>query len=61
MPSAGAATEFADGGAAYAALDERMKETVNGLSAYHSAQYSLARRTGQFPKDRVLLEASYPM
>merc|ERR1719217_1791899 len=38
--------------AAYAALDEEMRSKVDRLNAYHSNQYSIARRTGQIPKPR---------
>ena len=43
VPPQGGETEFADMRAAYDALDNAMKERLEGLSAYHSLYYSQAR------------------
>ncbi len=40
------------GGSLQDALDEGTKHRIEHLSAYHSLQYSVARRTGQFPKSK---------
>lgn len=43
VPSAGAATGWADMRAAYEALDDETRTLVDGLSAYHSLYYSQGR------------------
>lgn len=43
VPSAGGQTEWADMRAAYDALDEKTKERIATLSAYHSLYYSQGR------------------
>ena len=49
VPSANGETELADMRAGYAALDEKTKERIAALSAYHSTQYSQANDVGDFP------------
>ncbi len=49
VPAAGGQTELADMRAAYAALDESLRESISHLSAYHSTQYSQAHDVGDFP------------
>jgi alpha-ketoglutarate-dependent taurine dioxygenase len=51
VPSAGAATGWADMRAAYDALDEETRGRVNELSAYHSLYYSQGR-VGYLPQKR---------
>jgi alpha-ketoglutarate-dependent taurine dioxygenase len=43
LPRTGGETEWADMRAAYDALDEALRERVEGLSAFHSLRYSQAR------------------
>ncbi len=43
VPSTGGATEFADGRAAYDALDDETKQQIEGLRAHHSLYHSQAR------------------
>ena len=50
VPDEGGETELADMRAGYAALDEATKERIDGLSAYHSNQYSQAKDIGDFPR-----------
>ncbi len=45
----GGQTELADSRAAYAALDAATKERIEGLSAYHSTNFSQANDLGDFP------------
>lgn len=40
VPSGGGETAFADASAAYDALDDQMRRSIDGLQAYHSIQYS---------------------
>ncbi|MEJ2130109.1 MAG: TauD/TfdA family dioxygenase [Gammaproteobacteria bacterium] len=49
VPDEGGETELADMRAAYAALDEAVKERIETLSAYHSTQYSQANDIADFP------------
>jgi alpha-ketoglutarate-dependent taurine dioxygenase len=49
VPEVGGETELADMRAGYAALSEEMKRRIEGLSAYHSNQYSQANDIGDFP------------
>ena len=58
IPSAGAATGWADMRAAYEALDDETRELVSGLSAYHSLYYSQGR-SGYLPSPRD--DGSYAM
>jgi alpha-ketoglutarate-dependent taurine dioxygenase len=51
VPSAGAATGWADMRAAYEALDDATRDRVNELSAFHSLYYSQGR-AGYLPKKR---------
>jgi alpha-ketoglutarate-dependent taurine dioxygenase len=51
VPSAGAATGWADMRAAYDALDEPTRERLAGLSAHHSLYYSQGRQ-GYLPSKR---------
>jgi alpha-ketoglutarate-dependent taurine dioxygenase len=51
VPSAGAATGWADMRAAYEALDDETRDRVNELSAFHSLYYSQGR-AGYLPKQR---------
>lgn len=51
-PDEGGETELADTRAAYASLDQATKDRIEGLSAYHSTQYSQANDVGDFPKQR---------
>jgi alpha-ketoglutarate-dependent taurine dioxygenase len=51
VPEEGGETELADTRAAYAALDEATKARIDGLSAYHSTQYSQANDVGDFPPE----------
>ncbi|MFI4976663.1 MAG: TauD/TfdA dioxygenase family protein [Caulobacterales bacterium] len=43
LPSHGGETEWADMRAAYEALDDAMRERIDGLSAFHSLRYSQAQ------------------
>ena len=49
VPSTGGETSLADLRAGYAALDEATRDRIEGLSAYHSTQYSQANDVGDFP------------
>jgi alpha-ketoglutarate-dependent taurine dioxygenase len=49
IPDEGGETELADGRAGYAALDQATKERIEGLSAYHSTEFSQANDLGDFP------------
>lgn len=49
VPDERGETELADTRAAYAALDQAMKDRIENLSAYHSTQYSQANDVGDFP------------
>lgn len=49
VPEHGGETELADMRAGYAALDQATKDRIEGLSAYHSTQYSQANDVGHFP------------
>jgi alpha-ketoglutarate-dependent taurine dioxygenase len=49
VPEEGGETELADARAGYAALDQATKDRIEGLSAYHSTQYSQANDIGDFP------------
>jgi alpha-ketoglutarate-dependent taurine dioxygenase len=51
VPTAGAATGWADMRAAYEALDDETRDRVNELSAYHSLYYSQGR-VGYLPQKR---------
>lgn len=51
VPSAGAATGWADMRAAYEAIDDSTRELVSGMSAYHSLYYSQGR-SGYLPTKR---------
>lgn len=50
VPDEGGETELADMRAGYAALDQATKDRIEGLSAYHSNQYSQAKDIGDFPR-----------
>lgn len=50
--SGGGETEFCDMRDAYEKLDGAMKARIENLQAYHSARYSMLRRTGVNPKPR---------
>lgn len=50
VPETGGETELADARAGYAALDQETKDRIDGLSAYHSTQYSQANDLGDFPE-----------
>jgi alpha-ketoglutarate-dependent taurine dioxygenase len=52
VPDEGGGTELADTRAAYAALDQEMKDRIEHLSAFHSTQYSQANDIGDFPEQR---------
>ena len=52
VPKTGGETELADLRAGYAALDQATKDRIDGLSAYHSTQYSQANDVGDFPPQR---------
>ena len=52
IPSAGAATGFADMRAAYDALDDATRQRITGMSAYHSIEYSQGR-AGYLPSKRT--------
>lgn len=52
VPDEGGETELADTRAAYAALDQATKDRIEGLSAYHSTQYSQANDVGNFPPQK---------
>ena len=49
VPEADGETELADLRAGYAALDQGTRDRIEGLSAYHSTQYSQANDVGDFP------------
>ena len=49
VPDEGGETELADMRAGYAALDDETKQRIEGMSAYHSNQYSQANDVGDFP------------
>ena len=49
IPDEGGETEFADMRAGYAALDQSTRDRIEGLSAYHSTQFSQANDVGDFP------------
>ncbi|MGF1595698.1 MAG: TauD/TfdA dioxygenase family protein [Acidimicrobiales bacterium] len=49
VPAEGGETELADARAGYAALDQETQHRIEGLSAYHSTQYSQANDLGDFP------------
>ena len=53
VPDEGGQTELADMRAGYAALDEATKKRIEGLSAYHSTQYSQAHDVADFPPQRA--------
>ena len=50
VPAEGGETELADMRAGYLALDAKIRGRIDGLSAYHSAQYSQANDLGDFPE-----------
>jgi alpha-ketoglutarate-dependent taurine dioxygenase len=50
LPDEGGETQLADARAAYAALDQVTRDRIEGLSAYHSTQYSQANDLGDFPE-----------
>jgi alpha-ketoglutarate-dependent taurine dioxygenase len=50
LPDEGGETELADARAAYTALDQATRDRIEGLSAYHSTQYSQANDLGDFPE-----------
>ncbi|MCL4155088.1 UNVERIFIED_CONTAM: hypothetical protein GTU68_030285, partial [Idotea baltica] len=50
VPEEGGETELADMRAGYAALDQETRDRIDGLSAYHSNQYSQANDIGDFPR-----------
>lgn len=52
VPDEGGETELADTRAGYAALDQATKDRIEGLSAYHSTQYSQANDVGDFPPQK---------
>ncbi len=52
VPTAVAATGWADMRAAYEALDDQMRSRVDELSAYHSLYYSQGR-AGYLPRSRT--------
>ncbi len=49
VPAEGGETDLADARAGYAALDEKTRARIEGLSAYHSTQFSQANDLGDFP------------
>ena len=49
VPEEGGETELADLRAGYAALDPATTDRIDGMSAYHSTQYSQANDVGDFP------------
>ena len=49
VPDSGGETELADLRAGYAVLDQATRDRLEGLSAYHSTQYSQANDVGDFP------------
>lgn len=49
VPEEGGNTELADMRAGYAALDQATKDRIEGLSAFHSTQFSQANDVGDFP------------
>ncbi len=51
VPEQGGETELADMRAGYAALDQETKDRIDGMSAYHSNQYSQANDIGDFPPE----------
>ena len=50
VPDKGGETQLADMRAGYDGLDDSMKNKIDGLSAYHSTQFSQANDLGDFPK-----------
>ena len=50
VPDEGGETQLADMRAGYDGLDDAMKNKIDGLSAYHSTQFSQANDLGDFPK-----------
>lgn len=50
VPREGGQTELADMRAGYAALDQETKDRIDGLSAYHSTEFSQANDIGDFPQ-----------
>lgn len=52
VPTLGGETELADMRAGYAALDQATKDSIEGLSAYHSTQFSQANDVGDFPPQK---------
>jgi len=51
VPAEGGQTELADLRAGYDALDQATIERIEGLSAFHSTQFSQANDLGDFPED----------
>jgi len=49
VPREGGETELADARAGFAALDQEMKNKIEHLGAFHSAEYSQANDLGNFP------------
>ena len=52
VPAMGGETELADMRAAYADLDEPMRDYIEDLCAYHSTEFSQANDVGHFPERR---------
>lgn len=52
VPDAGGQTELADLRAGYERLPDALKVRIQGLSAYHSTQYSQAHDLGHYPDPR---------
>jgi alpha-ketoglutarate-dependent taurine dioxygenase len=50
VPDEGGETQLADMRAGYAVLDDELKERIEGLSAFHSTQFSQANDLGDFPE-----------
>ena len=50
VPDEGGETQLADMRAGYDGLDDSMKNKIDGMSAYHSTQFSQANDLGDFPK-----------
>ena len=53
VPEHGGETELADTRAAYDELSDAMKARIEGLSAYHSTQYSQANDLGDFREQKA--------
>lgn len=53
IPENGGETEIADMSGGYDTLPEATKAKIESLQAYHSLEYSNARRSGTFPKKKL--------